>query len=167
MKTNYSKVVCGIILIFLGIAIYAIVSSKIESSFVPNYELEDFYVIPKKNMQVNEYTVASIQKEEIVKIYFNTFISMMMEETDYSYNFVNSEYRKIKFNNDIQNYRDFVVNISDNYQTFPKIKEYSEEIGDNLVVYEIKDTNNNTYIFAVEATMKYSFYFDKKTVEIG
>lgn len=167
MKTTYSKVVCGIIVIFLGIAIYAIASSKIKSSFVPNYDLDDFYIVPKKNMQINEYSVVKVQKEDMIKKYFNTFISMMFGETDYSYNFVNSEYKKIKFNNDIQIYRDFVVNITDNYQIYPKIKEYREETRDNLTIYEIKDTNNNIYIFAVEGTMKYSVYFDWKTVEIG
>lgn len=164
MKSNW-KIYVFIIVVTVLIGAYVLINNSIKSNYTPNYNLRDFYVIPERRVEVNEYKVAKVQEKDMIYTYFNTFIAALYETPNESYELLNADYRKLKFGSLI-NYLEYVKKLTVDYTYVPKIKDYSISQTNNKIIYNIRDDKNNQYIFLIEGVMKYSIYFDENTIDL-
>ncbi len=165
MKNKNLLVYIIIIAIMIFIGIYAIINNLIKSEYSPDYTLDDFYIIPNKKIEVNGYTVSTVNDEDMVNTYFNIYTLMLFEDIDKAYSKLNEDYRNKKYP-DINSFKNYVSSITDNFTELPQISEYYIDNKDEKTVYKIIDKNGNKYIFVVTAVMEYEVYFDENTVAI-
>lgn len=165
MKTSNKKMYIIIVGIFVIIGAYVIFKYNINSAFEPNYTLKDYYVVPKKEVQVNEYNVVTVSKEQLANTYFSTFNNMIVTNISSAYSKLNTEYRQKKFPT-IESFNEYINTITNNYLNMPKMKSYVySKVGDKTVI-KIRDMSNNLYIFSTSGIMVYDIYLDEDAVEI-
>ena len=97
MKNKNLLVYIIIIAIMIFIGIYAIINNLIKSEYSPDYTLDDFYIIPNKKIEVNGYTVSTVNDEDMVNTYFNIYTLMLFEDIDKAYSKLNEDYRNKKY----------------------------------------------------------------------
>ena len=165
-KPNNLIVYIVLILIAVGIGIYVIISNSINSDYNPDYNLDNAYVMPSRKVDVNEYKVATVREDEMVSTYFNTFITLMLETPQKSFTYIDSDYKELKYNNDINKYVEHIKVLTNDYTYLPKIDVYKKEILGTNTIYNVLDTNGNKYIFSIEAVMKYRVYLDEDTIKV-
>ena len=146
------------ILIIIGILIfYSVREYRASKTIYQSKENEEYVMIPK-TYGVNEYTTFNISLDTMLKIYFNDYKSIVINDMNEAYNKIDEEYRKIKFPT-IESFREYLVKT--NFINF-KIDKYST----NEPIYTLYDEKGNMFIFKVEGVLQYKVYFDTETVEI-
>ncbi len=156
---NVTLVSICIIIIIILLGLYLIISSRIKAMYTPNYNLDDFYPYPIKTLGVNEYQVVKVDDEEVIRDYFNSFIRLCLENTSEAYSLLDNDYA-IEFYPTLNSFKEYVASITDNYTYMPVFSMYTYlSSNDDTTTYQIKDKNNNIYIFEVEAVMKYTVRF--------
>lgn len=159
-EKNNVKLYVIVGVLFGMIAIYVIARYSIKSQYTPNYLLEDFYVMPERVLGVNEYSVSRVTNEDMAKTYFNLFASMMLFNTDKSYEYLNPTYRENNYPT-LDSYRNKVALLTDNFTKQPQIDSYNYVEKDNVMRYIVVDKNGNRYRFDATAVMKYTVYFEE------
>lgn len=156
MKKNNKVITIILILIMILLGAYFIISSRIDAKYQPNYTLEDFYEMPKRKVGVNEYTVASVDEEDMVVTYFNTYVMMFFENIDEAYSLLD-EYSSLETYPNIEEFKKKVSSLTVGFTEIPKINEYSiSKDDDGHTVYTVSDKKGNIYTFTIEAVMKYT-----------
>lgn len=158
MKKNVNVVSIVIIIFFVLLGAYIIISNRIGDAFEPNYTLEDFYTIPRKEVGVNEYTPVLTTEEDMVKTYFNTYVSLLFESLSTAYSLLDSSELE-KFPN-LETFKKYASDLTDDFKELPRIKDYKIETIDGKKIITIGDANFNRYIFTIEAVMKYTVKFE-------
>lgn len=161
MKNKSAVLVSSfLVVIIVLIGVYFVISSQIDANYVPNYLLEDFIPFPEKSLGVNEYKVVTVSEEDMIKNYFNSFVSLMLENIDEAYEKLDDE-TKLDIYKDINSFRIKVEFITVDYAIVPSFAEYSVSSDeDGKKIYIVKDKRNNIYRFIVEAVMKYTVSLD-------
>lgn len=162
MKLNKFQIV--LILVFVLTGIYVLIITNVKKEYTPNYDLKDFYGMPRK-MDVNEYTIVNVKEEDMVKTYFNTYIESVFENTKESYKLLDNEYKNKKYKT-YDEYLNYIKSITNDFNDMPKVKKYNIINKKDYKLYVIKDNKNNTYIFKAEAVMKYTIYLDNDTIKL-
>jgi len=157
MKKNTIITLC-IIFVIIMTGCYLIINSRIKAQYEPNYLLEDFYVKPERKMNVNEYKVVKVEENEMVEIYFNTYISLLLENFSLAYAYLDEESQLEQFPN-LDSFRNKVSHITNSFSITPKIDRYDLKTEDDKKIYTISDKNGNIYEFQVDAVMKYTVSF--------
>lgn len=137
----------------VAIGIYFIVIMQINKTYTRVDVLPDEFV--GESVGVNEYQVVNLTKEEVINMYFVSFITTMMENPAKAYELLDEEYRETYYPN-LAAFRAKIDAITDNYDTIPELQRYdmSEEKG--LKIYEMSDQKGNVYTFKIQGVMKYS-----------
>lgn len=156
---NKNSVMISIILVVLALllGVYFIVSSRIDAKYTPNYNLDDFYKYPEKTLGVNEYKVVSVQESDMIKTYFSAYARLLMEDINDAYNHLDDNTGRTYPN--IDSFKNKVGSLTNNFTKRPVFSSYTIENTKENIVYKIKDTRGNIYIFTVEAVMKYTVSF--------
>ncbi len=155
-KINIVSIVLIAIIVCIGG--YFIISSRIDAKYTLDYSLDNYYKMPPKKLGVNEYTVSSVTREDMVKTYFNRYITMMIENAENAYLYVDEDEKNSKFPS-LQIFKKHVEYLTDNYERLPKLKTYDIGKEDEYLIYKMSDDKGNIYIFKIEAVMKYSVSF--------
>lgn len=152
-----SKNVVSIIFIvgFIMVGVYFIFSTRISVKYEPNFTLEDYYNIPIKKVGINEYKMSTVTWEDMVKIYFNNYMTLFFEDIDESYNYLDEEVKSKKFQS-IDIFKNKVMEITKNFEEMPKIKEYNIDSDGDIKIITIIDQNGYQYVFNIEGVMKYT-----------
>lgn len=160
MNKNNRIITIAVILVFASIGAYFIISSRINNEYLPNYNLDDFYVIPNKKVGVNEYKAAQVNDEDMVRTYFNTYTMMLFEDINRAYTYVGEKTRK--FYPNIMSFRIIAGNLTKNFTELPQIDRYeiSNEKDTNNQIIKVSDKTGHIYVFTVEAVMKYTVDFE-------
>lgn len=159
---NITIVSLCIVATVILIGAYIIISSRIDAKYTPNYNLDDFYPYPEKKLGVNEYQVVSVDEQEMVKTYFDTYVMSFFEDIDDAYAHLDNDYSLEAFPN-IRLFKEKIITITDNFTYLPVFKSYTpiiDEENPDLTIYKIKDKKDNVYIFTIEAVMKYTVRFE-------
>ncbi len=160
MNKNNRVVTLAVILIFAAIGAYVVIGSRIHSEYVPNYQLEDFYIAPSRKMGINEYKPASVTDEDMVITYFNTFVVCLIEDMERAYGHLSEKGRKLYPN--MLSFRILVSNLTDGFTELPRIDSYemSKDKDTDRQIIKISDKNGHIYVFTIEAVMKYTVDFE-------
>ena len=157
--SNNTKVVILIVSIFILVGIYILVNRTIKSNYNPAYDLEDFYTIPDRRLAVNEYKNVSVSNEDMVKKYFNIFISNIFDNKEASYDLLDEDYRELKYPT-YGTYLNYLNRITNDFTETPIISQYRLDEENGKVLYIVLDSNNYEYVFIIEAVMKYRVRFN-------
>lgn len=164
MRLRNYKVYIALICIALFISVIVLLNMRGGGELAPDYDLDNF-VVPNRSANVNEYSVANVQEKELVGIYFNTFITMMIETPSKSYGYLDADYRNQEFPT-FQNYLSHIQSITDNYTKVPKLAGYTISKSKDIITYYAYDTSGNQFIFKTNGIMNYVVYFDRDSVKI-
>ena len=122
-----------------------------DSSLLENYEI---------SVTTNDYnSYSEISEIYASEKYFEHYTNLLKEEKyEIAYELLSEEYKNLKFNNDIENFKEYLKNTNYIYDAFIKQTEEAEN------TYYIYDENGKTYIFTEKEPGKYNVMLDNYTV---
>ncbi len=159
---NITIVSIFLVLLFILIGAYMIISSHIDAKYTPNYNLDDFYPYPEKKLGVNEYQVVTVSEQEMIKTHFDAFVMSFFEDIDASYSHIENDWGLENYPN-IRLFKEKIITLTDNFTYLPEFHSYAPITDDenkDLKIYKVKDKKNNVYVFTIEAVMKYTVRFE-------
>lgn len=156
-KNNRIVTIC-VIVVFVMIGVYVFISSNITKEHTPNYNLDDFYVLPKRKLGVNEYKPVQVSDEDMVKTYFNNYVICFLEDPDRAYSYLSANAKKIYPT--ISAFKAHLSAITQNFTTLPEIDRYEYVSSKEAKVVKISDKSGYRYTFTIEAVMKYTVDFE-------
>lgn len=119
-----------------------------------------------KENDLNVYFVEEMQKEDILKKYFDVFKYMMLFKPKTAYEKLNNEYREKRF----PEINDFEQYINVNKEKIEKLRLNSYQVlkndGENGARYNLFDQFSNSYIIIEKAVMNCSFILDTYTIDL-
>ena len=118
------------------------------------------------NYDYNEYEYASVTTEDLVKMYFNKYLSNVANDVEKAYNMLDDEYRQKRFKN-LEGYKQFISENRDAILS-TRLKSYIQK--DNLgnteyTEFICTDQNDNFYTIRETAIMQIKFILDDHTLE--
>ena len=127
--------------------------------FINNYDVnKKDYNNYLKNYEVNEYIPVYVDDEEMAKRYFNKYRNIINTDANLAFNLVEEEYRKNKFNNNIENYKNYIRSLNINKVSVDK---YYKTTDSEYEVFGVYDTNGNLYIFKTKGVMQFKVEFSE------
>lgn len=123
----------------------------------------DINSVLEKN-DYNFYDYNHISDDVYVSDIFDQYKENLIYNVELAYEYLDREYRKIKFG-DITSFEEYVNNNISKFITM-KNKAYQKTKTDKYTQYVCIDQNNNYYIFREVAPMKYSIILDTYTVDL-
>lgn len=157
MKSS-TKIIIIISTAFILLGLYFWLSSNISNHYVTTYNIEDFYSIPDRRRQVNEYKNATVSDEEMAKKYFNAFILIIFENPQGSYNLIEEDYKEMKYPS-YKSYESYLKTITKDFSVLPSVSKYKKDVINNKSAYVVLDSNENEYKFIIDGVMKYKVEF--------
>jgi len=159
---NKNATIVSIVLIIIAalVGVYFIIYSRVKVEYIPNYNLDDTYVFPERIMNVNEYQPVRVTEKDMIKTYFNTYVTLYFEDIDRAYSFLDDN--EVKNYPTIDSFKTKVSLMTNNLTEMPSMKGYTIESDKKTgnQIYRVKDKNGNITVFIVEAVMKYRVMFE-------
>lgn len=123
-----------------------------------NYNLNIKY---DNNDYYNEYTYKNFSDSEILDEYFSYYKNFVLKQPEKAFDLLDSEYKKIRFNNSVDMYKEYLTNI-DLERVYPEnfILDYKE----NCKEYVVIDKNGLYYIIDEIKPMNISFKLDTYSI---
>lgn len=123
-----------------------------------NYNLNIKY---DNNDYYNEYTYKNFSDSEILDEYFSYYKNLVLKQPEKAFDLLDSEYKKIRFNNSVDMYKEYLTNI-DLERVYPEnfILDYKE----NCKEYVVIDKNGLYYILDEIKPMNISFKLDTYSI---
>ena len=123
-----------------------------------NYNLNIKY---DNNYYYNEYTYKNFSDSEILDEYFSYYKNLVLKQPEKAFDLLDSEYKKIRFNNSVDMYKEYLTNI-DLERVYPEnfILDYKE----NCKEYVVIDKNGLYYIIDEIKPMNISFKLDTYSI---
>lgn len=123
-----------------------------------NYNLNIKY---DNNDYYNEYTYKNFSDSEILDEYFSYYKNLVIKQPEKAFDLLDSEYKKIRFNNSVDMYKEYLTNI-DLERVYPEnfILDYKE----NCKEYVVIDKNGLYYIIDEIKPMNISFKLDTYSI---
>ena len=142
---------------FFGIIILAVIILLI-IYFIYNYDSNgNEYNNYLRNYKVNEYIPVYVNDEEMAKKYFNIYRNIINKDANKAFNLVDEEYRKNKFNDDIEEFKNYIRSLNINRVN---VKKYYKKTDSEYEVFGVYDTNENLYIFKTKGVMQFKVEFN-------
>lgn len=118
---------------------------------------------PIEYNQYNKYVKTKVGTEDIIKFYFDTYKRLMLSNSKIAYEFLEEQYREIRFDGE----GEFTNYIQSNIDDIKKrqLKEYSVNTYSEYIEYICKDQYENYYIFKETAPMEFTLTLDTYTIE--
>lgn len=122
-------------------------------NFDITYDNENYY---------NDYTAKAYTDAEIVDEYFGYYSKLINKNPNEAYNLLDGDYKKYRFNNSIEKYKEYLKNI-DLQKVYPD--KYTIDYTDNdQKEYIVIDKNGFTYIINELSPMNITFKLDTYTI---
>lgn len=110
-----------------------------------------------KNYKVNEYIPVYVNDEEMAKKYFSKYRNIINSDASEAFNLVDEEYRKNKFNNNIENFKSYIRSLNINNVN---VDRYYKTTESEYEVFGVYDTNGNLYKFKTKGVMQFIVEFN-------
>ena len=110
-----------------------------------------------KNYKVNEYIPVYVNDEEMAKKYFSKYRNIINSDASEAFNLVDEEYRKNKFNNNIENFKSYIRSLNINNVN---VDRYYKTTESEYEVFGVYDTNGNLYKFKTKGVMQFVVEFN-------
>lgn len=116
------------------------------------YDNENYY---------NEYTFKDFSDTEILDEYFMYYKNLSVKQPEKAYNLLDDNYKKIRFNNSVDMYKEYLANINLD-KVYPE--NYLLNYKDNYKEYVVVDKNGFYYIIDELKPMNISFQLDTYSI---
>ena len=116
------------------------------------YDNDDYY---------NEYTYKNFSDSEILDEYFTYYKNLVLKQPEKAFNLLDSEYRKIRFNNSVDMYKDYLTSI-DLEKVYPE--NFTLDYKENCKEYVVVDKNGLYYIIDEIKPMSISLKLDTYSI---
>lgn len=123
--------------------------------------VEEFSLEPN---EYNRFEQKSYSAEEFCNKYLSDFIIKLKYDRELAFDFVDDEYKKIKFDNDFSTFNEYIDDNQDRIFN-ATIQSYLENIQGNITEYIILDTYNNYYTIKSTGGLEYKIILDNYTIE--
>lgn len=104
-----------------------------------------------------------VDNEYIARQYINNYKRMAIAKNDIAYNYLDDEYKRIRFGN-IDEYKKYIQNNINEIKSI-RMSEYLVNNYNDYTEYVCKDQYGNLYIFKETAVMQYTLTLDTYTLE--
>ena len=123
----------------------------------------DVPITPSNN---NQYKIISYGYEQTINKYMNDFKKLFNADVNISYNYLNEDYRKEKFN-DINDYKNYMIRNQSRFQV-ANIVKYRVNYNDDYTEFVCVDQNDYYYLFRQQKNnpLNYSIIMDTYTLEL-
>lgn len=158
-KNDNYKNIFLILFIFLCI-LSVIYIPKLLKSNNDGYRMGIKEYIKKDKYKVNEYVPIMINDEQMSRKYLNNFISIIIDDIDYSYKLVDKDYRDEKFD-DLDNYKNYIYGLK--ISMTDTVDKYATYELNGYKYYDIYDKDGHRFIFKTKGVMQYKVLFDSDT----
>ena len=115
--------------------------------------------------QYNTFSFVNISDTTIINDYIASYKNSLLNLNEESYNFLDEEYKKRKFNN-FNEYKEYLTKNLKELLSI-NITKYKKEEKDNKIEYICLSNNGNYYILNETAIMKFSIMLDTYTVPVS
>lgn len=115
--------------------------------------------------QYNTFSFVNISDTTIINDYIASYKNSLLNLNEESYNFLDEEYKKRKFNN-FNEYKEYVTKHLKELLSI-NITKYKKEEKDNKIEYICLSNNGNYYILNETAIMKFSIMLDTYTIPLS
>lgn len=160
LKENKRWIIIGSILIIIGISIFiynAIKSDGITEKDGTTISTDEYKLT---NYEVNEYRVISMSDIDVLNAYLKDYLTKMLNNHEESWDLLSDE-TKNNFNNNIEEYEDYIDSITTIYTYSNEIVEY--RINDDYnYAYDIIDSEGNKYTIIENAVWDFKITLDGK-----
>lgn len=102
----------------------------------------------------NRFQQNSFNSSEICQRYMNDFIVKLKYNKDLAFEYIETECKEQRFNNDFTKFEAYIEENKNQIYNM-EIENYSKEITEDGIVYDIQDTNGNKYILKVKSGLDY------------
>lgn len=109
----------------------------------------------------NEYTFKDFSDAEIVDEYFMYYKNLLLKQPEEAYNLLDDEYKKIRFNNSLDMYKEYLASI-DLDKVYPE--NYLLNYKNNCKEYVVMDKNGFYYIIDELKPMNISLQLDTYSI---
>lgn len=111
------------------------------------------------------FQIPEITDETIVKRYFNDYIHSALTNVEESYNMIDDEYKKIRFENNVELYKKYII---ENYykEGIPDVTLLTSYNNGDYRMYLLEDSNEKNYIIKETAVNEFSIFLDRYTVNM-
>lgn len=136
---------------------FSVIPEVIENSnFIYNlnikYDNDNYY---------NEYTFKNFSDAEILDEYFMYYKNLTLKQPEKAYNLLDNDYKKIRFNNSVDMYKEYLSNINID-KVYPE--NYLLNFKNNYKEYVVMDKNGFYYIIDELKPMNISFQLDTYSI---
>lgn len=140
-------------------------TSQDEFNNAKNNKVDDKYkesiTIEKNNYNAIDSSI--ISKDKLIDKYYEVYKKLALNKPEVAFEMLDSEYKSNKFNNDIENYKEYVENNKNRIQNSTIVDmELSQK--ENYTEYKIQDDNNNIYIIKEYSHTDFSIILDNYTI---
>lgn len=125
-------------------------------------ELMEEFSIESSNY--NKFEQNSYSIEDICDRYIHDYIIKLKYNSSLAYEILDSEYKNLKFNNEIAKFQEYIQNNKDRIYNFT-MQSYSKELKENETEYVILDTMGNYYIIESNGGLNYRILLDNYTIQ--
>ena len=139
---------------------YTVVENETLYSIIPEDRRNKTDIL-NTNLKQNDklYNVIGVKyflDEDIIKKYFEYFKAMSINNPEIAFSLIDENYKTQKFNNSIENFKEFINQINIKESTLQKYKIKQLE---NSSEYIGIDANGNYYVFDVKSPMNFTVKF--------
>lgn len=111
----------------------------------------------------NEYSTIAINDETITTRLLYNYKSLVQKDIQEAFNKLDEGYRKAKFNNNIDEFKQYV---DDTNMKYIMLSKYSKSRLDDYTQYICIDQNGKYYIFKETSVMQYTIILDTYTIDL-
>lgn len=118
-----------------------------------------------ENQELNVYYNISSSTEDTIKLYFDIYKRLALSIPEYSYNYLNTEYKEKRFET-LEKYEEYILN-NESYIKQLKLSEYKSTTDGSTIVYTIKDNTGNYIIIKEDEPLNFNIMLDAYTIDIN
>lgn len=123
--------------------------------------IEEFSI---ESSNYNKFEQNSYSIEDICDRYMQDYIIKLKYNSSLAYEVLDSEYKNLKFNNEIAKFQEYIQSNRDRIYNFT-MQSYSKELKENETEYVILDTMGNYYIIESNGGLNYRILLDNYTIQ--
>ena len=138
-------------------------SSDIEKTTISKENAQSFRIVNEIEAY-SEILDAEVSDEDIAFWYYNNYKINALYFSEDAYNILDEEYRKIRFEDNIDNYKEYLQK-NKNIIKESALTQYAVTEMQGYILYTLADTKNNTYFIKVtDSPMEYKIFLDSYTI---
>lgn len=142
-------------------SIFSIIPKNLENenNYEYNLNIED-----DASDYYNEFIYKDFSEIDVIELYYENYKKFMINNYKEAYNFLDEEYRKVRFG-DLEEYKRYIDLNKDKIEN-SRIKKYKSNDKEDYIEYICIDNYGNYYIFRETETMNYTVISDIYSINI-